>query len=428
MKHVFYIFCAIIAFNSCHNTTQILTGNEVEIPLGGNSYITNKASSEKIVNEGFSMWNNPNTIFSTYFKVNNTNSNLKLFLKYKSSAENNIIEIRCKDKQFEVKLPKADTDSIIYIGTINNCTEEYVRVDFQGKVLNGNTYAEASSLLVGSEDSESLLFVDDFSFYWGRRGPSVHMSYQIPKETTAEWFYNEVTVPSGQDPIGSYFMANGFGEGYFGMQVNSENERRVLFSVWSPFKTDNPKEIPDNQKIILTKKGENVNTGEFGNEGSGGQSYYVYNWIAGNTYKFLTHIRPADNGYSEYTSYFFAPEVGKWKLIAQFLRPSTNTYYTRPHSFLENFNSETGHITRMAEYNNQWIYTKDGEWIELTNGKFTADNTAKSNVRVDYKGGVNKDGFFLQNCGFFNDNTAIGNNFERKATNNKPDINWNDLE
>ena len=31
-------------------------------------------------------------------------------------------------------------------------------------------------------------------------------------------------------------MANGFGEGYFGIQVNGPNERRVLFSVWSPFK------------------------------------------------------------------------------------------------------------------------------------------------------------------------------------------------
>lgn len=53
-------------------------------------------------------------------------------------------------------------------------------------------------------------------------------------------------------------MANGFGEGYFGMQVNSETERRILFSVWSPFKTDNPKEIPDDHKITLNKVGQQV--------------------------------------------------------------------------------------------------------------------------------------------------------------------------
>lgn len=32
-----------------------------------------------------------------------------------------------------------------------------------------------------------------------------------------EWFYNEVTVPKGYDAIGTYAMAIGFGEGYFGI-------------------------------------------------------------------------------------------------------------------------------------------------------------------------------------------------------------------
>lgn len=50
-----------------------------------------------------------------------------------------------------------------------------------------------------------------------------------------EWFYSEITVPKSNDVIGSYFMANGFAEGYFGIQVNSASERRVLFSVWSPY-------------------------------------------------------------------------------------------------------------------------------------------------------------------------------------------------
>jgi prepilin-type processing-associated H-X9-DG protein len=68
-------------------------------------------------------------------------------------------------------------------------------------------------------------------------------------------------------------MACGFGEGYFGMQNNSPHKRRVLFSVWSPFVTDNPKEIPDSLRVKLVKKGKNVTINDFGNEGSGGQSY-----------------------------------------------------------------------------------------------------------------------------------------------------------
>src|SRR5690606_40657805 len=95
-------------------------------------------------------------------------------------------------------------------------------------------------------------------FYWGRRGPSVHLSYTTPADKDIEYCYNEITVPEGEDVVGSYYMANGFGEGYFGIQVNSATERRILFSVWSPFHTDNPKEIPDDEKILLTAKGADV--------------------------------------------------------------------------------------------------------------------------------------------------------------------------
>ena len=79
----------------------------------------------------------------------------------------------------------------------------------------------------------------------------------------------------------SYYMVAGFGEGYFGMQYNSPTERRVLFSVWSPFDTQDPKLIADAQKIKLLRKGKDVHIGEFGNEGSGGQSYLLYPWKAG---------------------------------------------------------------------------------------------------------------------------------------------------
>src|SRR5690606_23783892 len=135
-----------------------------------------------------------------------------------------------------------------------------------------------------------------------------HLGYTIPTTEDVSYYYSEVEVPEGSDPIGSYFMANGFGEGYFGFQVNSESERRILFSVWSPFSTDDPNSIPDDEKIILNKKGPEVHTGEFGNEGSGGQSYLKYNWKAGNTYKFLLKGQPDGNGKTDYTAWFYAPE------------------------------------------------------------------------------------------------------------------------
>ena len=35
--------------------------------------------------------------------------------------------------------------------------------------------------------------------------------------------------------------------------------------------------------------------GEFGNEGSGGQSYLIYPWIAGQTYKVLVRAQPNES-------------------------------------------------------------------------------------------------------------------------------------
>jgi hypothetical protein len=214
-------------------------------------------------------------------------------------------------------------------------------------------------------------------------------------------------------------MSNGFGEGYFGIQVNRHDERRVLFSVWSPFSTDNPKDIPEDMQVKLLDKSEATHTGEFGNEGSGGQSYLIYPWKTGQTYKFLTRVKPDGKGSTVYTSYFYDD---KWILVASWLRPKTDTYYKRAHSFLENFNPENGYLSRKGLYHNQWACTKDGKWIELTEAGFSADETARKQARMDYKGGEEGGRFFLQNGGFLNDYSSIGASFSRPATGKVPEI------
>jgi hypothetical protein len=293
-----------------------------------------------------------------------------------------------------------------------------------------NSFAAISSLIILTHEPGEFSFVKDNidnRFYWGRRGPSVHLSYTVPIEKNVKWFYNEVTIPVGLDPIGSYFMANGFAEGYFGIQVNSENERRILFSVWSPFKTDNPASIPEDQKIKLLKKGEGVYTGEFGNEGSGGQSYLRYKWEAGKTYQFLNSVEPDGSGSTNYTAYFKESGSPDWLLIASFSRPKTDTWYKRPHSFVENFNPSFGHILRQATYQNQWVSDSSGQWVELTEAKFTGDDIAKRGYRKDYEGGEKAGYFYLQNGGFFNGIALLNQSFTRATANNMPIIDFKKL-
>ena len=289
----------------------------------------------------------------------------------------------------------------------------------------GSVYADVSDLIIQhiKPDSNIVYVKNGSSFHFGRRGPSVHLRYTVPDnlKSNISWFYNEITIPPGNDKLGSYFMADGFGEGYFGMQVNSETERRVLFSVWSPFETDDPKSIPDSLKIALLNKGATVNANDFGNEGSGGQSYMRFMWKAGNTYGFLLHAEPDSARHTTtYTAYFKDISADKWHLIASFKRPQTVTHLTHLYSFLENFIPETGDETRMGFYKNQWVANDKGEWTELTNATFTVDATAKGGYRKDYAGGADGDHFFLKNAGFFNEFVQPNQSFNRKASGKKP--------
>lgn len=81
-------------------------------------------------------------------------------------------------------------------------------------------------------------------------------------------------------------------------------------------------------------------------------------------------------------------------LIASFKRPKTNTYLKNLHSFLENFITETGDKTRMAIYGNPWVRDTNGVWTAISSAKFTADQTARKQFRLDYAGGVKGNSFF----------------------------------
>lgn len=401
------------------------------IPTAGNAYATQGGEGISISEQGITDWSDGSTI-SIYFKTTTTGK-LDIGLRGSAPSGSCVVSVTAAGKTFDVNFSSASS-STIPVGSVDIAQPGYIRVDLHGKSKTGENYADINALVLGNEASQgTLTYVKspDF-FYWGRRGPSVHMGYTLPAGQQ-EYFYNEVTVPAGQDVEGSYYMANGFGEGYFGIQVNSPTERRVLFSVWSPFTTDDPNAIPENHKIVLLKKGEGVKTGEFGNEGSGGQSYLVFPWKADLTYRFLTRIRPTPNDQwgqacTEYTAYFFDASAQKWMLIASWKRPSTSTYYTHPYSFLENFNPDQGYLSRKVYFGNQWARDVNGVWKELSAGRFTCDETGRKGGRVDFAGGAEGNRFFLKSFGFFNEMVAPDKSFTRTANGGNPPISEQELQ
>ena len=393
-----------------------------EVQMGGNSYVTEYRSGATVDNtKGLIDWNDGKSVISTYFYLHTPGYfDLKIKAKGKST-----IKATCGDETYNAKI-NSNNFTTVNIGTFTAKTPGYVRVDLQGVESQNSRFGEVEALVVEAEGEMS--YVNDPKMnYWGRRGPSVHMGYTLPKDDI-EWFYNEITVPKEGETISSYYMVAGYGEGYFGMQYNSTTERRILFSVWSPYETDKPGDIPLEYQIVLKRKGPDVHIGEFGNEGSGGQSYLKYNWKAGETYKFLMQVHPDGKGNTIYTAYFFATDDNEWRLIASFLRPKTSTWYTNAHSFLENFSPNQGYLSREVSYSNQWSLSNSGTWTRLTNGKFTNDGTAAAGLRLDYQGGVLDNGsFYLKMGGFFNESTTAGTEYVSNSNGTKPDIDFEHL-
>ena len=405
----------------------VVAQDESVVTLSANGYVTAGPEKNAFIDEQrceLRNWNSTETVVSFYFRAEQSGK-MNVALQAKGHSK---IEVSLLGKTKKVKL---DSDELVRVelGTFKVKEPGYIRMDIRGlKIKEGEGFGNVAAVYVGGEVAPVVCVGPEFSTHFGRRGPSVHLGYGLPEENV-EWFYNEVVVPEEGDIPSSYYMACGFGQGYFGMQNNSPHKRRVLFSVWSPFNTDNPSEIPDSLRVTLVKKGDGVKVNDFGNEGSGGQSYMYYDWKAGERCRFLMGVRPDGNGNTVYTAYFFDNHKGKWQLVASFRRPQITTWYTGAHSFLENFNPVMGYINRKACYSNQWARTVDGRWIPVTQARFTCDATGHQRQRLDYRGGVEGEGFFLTMGGFFDDYLKSGTWFERTGNvTEAPDIDFSTLE
>ena len=252
-----------------------------------------------------------------------------------------------------------------------------------------------------------------------RNCASVHIVYPTDKGEQIAWFYGEVTPRT--EPSATYYEVLGWHRGYFGMQVNSPTERRIIFSVWDAGnEPTDPGKVAEDNRTKLLAKGDGVVANAFGNEGTGGHSHLVYPWVANQTYRFLLTAEPKD-GATVYSGYFYFPERSAWGLIASFRAPKDGSYPRGLYGFNENFWGTNGHLRRLAEFGNQWIKLADGTWKELTTARFSTDGTGRGD-RLDYGMGVVDGRFFLSNGGFWSNGSKAGDLFTRPALGKAPEI------
>jgi hypothetical protein len=370
-----------------------------------------------------------------YYKWHQAKKQIHFFVKVRKAGELRVqlqfankwalpIRVSVGATVLKAVLPATSKFTTIKLGKVLIADTGFVQITLSVPKNTARMQASIAGILLGGTAVEQM----HYNHKPRRNAASVHLKYPVADSVKTVSFYNEITVPAGFDPIHTYYMACGFARGYFGIQVNSEKERRVIFSVW-----DAGNEAVDRNKVgaenrvMLLAKGDSVITNDFGNEGTGGHSHFVYPWKTQTTYKFLvTALADSASQTTIYSGYFYVPEKQRWKLIASFSAPKDGKPLRGLYSFSENFVGINGQLERKALFGNQWIQNgANGQWQELTEARFSYDVTGKMGDRIDYGAGVTNNGAFeLWHGGFKNATANYGQSFNRPALLNKPVIDF----
>ena len=227
----------------------------------------------------------------------------------------------------------------------------------------------------------------------GPRGaPGVHLWYTAPDSLA---YYNEVTVQESQR--GTYFCVCGFKHGYFGIQESTKPGQNIaIFSVWDPGKQNNPNQVSEEQRVKVIYGGEGVRIIRFGNEGTGGQSTFPFDWKVGQTVRCLVRAK-VQGRFTTYSAFIFLPEEKTWKHLASFQTITEGDKLKGFYSFVEDFRrtDESARQSRRALYGNGWVQTPNGKWQPLTEAMFTANQAPL----MDIDAGVDSNRFYLQTGG-----------------------------
>jgi hypothetical protein len=379
------------------------------------AYLEPNPDGASVSRSGISDWTDPSLRVLWFGDIKNPGQlNCSLELRLPAGAESRLrLSLAGTSREATAKGMGDDLVKLDF-GSFDVPTAGYQRFTLESLNASSQGAGNIQALVLVGPAAEGA----HFNLKERRNAASVHLNYPVGDATNVNAFYCEVT--GVEAPLWTYFEACGWHRGYFGMQVNSPTERRIIFSVW-----DSGKEGVDRNKVVaqdrvtLVAKGDGVFSGDFGNEGTGGHSHLVYNWKTGEKQRFIVTAKLTDTTHTIYAGYWFEPEQKKWMLISSWKAPKDGKYLHGLYSFNENFGGSNGELRRKALFGNQWFHTTDGQWHEQTTATFSHDPTGKSD-RLDRFMGMEDGQFFLSNGGFMPGSTKYGELFTRPATGHPP--------
>jgi len=406
--HFFVLVQVILSLFGIANSTPAA---ELHIPAF-TAYLDPDARGARVLpRSGITGWNNPGLKVLWFGEIKATGKlDCSVALRLPADVTSKL-RLTIAGQSHEALVKGTGPELVIAnFGSFDIAKAGYQRFTLESLNPQGQSSGDLDALLLNGPAAKDA----HFNLKPRRNAASVHLFYPVDKNIKVEAFYCELTAL--EDPIWTYYMACGWHRGYFGMQVNSPTERRIIFSVWdSGNEAVDRNKVGEEDRVRLLAKGEGVYAGDFGNEGTGGHSHLKYMWKTGQKQRFIVTAKPTDATHTIYSGYYFHPDKKQWVLISSWKAPKEGGYLRRLYSFSENFGGGNGHLLRKALYGNQWIRTAEGKWIELTTASFSHDPTGKAD-RLDRFMGIENGQFFLSHGGFVPGFTEYGMKFTRPAS------------
>jgi len=194
------LFVPIMAFSQKGQAPD-----EWVIPAEANSFITKesktahrlsenrnafKNSTARIGKEEILLKKETESVISTFAYMNEA-AKPTLYINASGKGKLNVV---CGKKKFSIKVNNNSYQKI-KVGQLHVKSPGHLSIDFRLSGNADNAEISIKDIILGNVQTQPYYIGENYSAYFGRRGPSVHLQYQTKEYGEGDWTYNEVTVP-----------------------------------------------------------------------------------------------------------------------------------------------------------------------------------------------------------------------------------------
>jgi Domain of unknown function (DUF3472) len=211
----------------------------------------------------------------------------------------------------------------------------------------------------------------------------------------------------------------------FGIQqLDSPEQKVVIFSVWDPTTGDDPKAVKTEDRVEVLHQGEGVRIRRFGGEGTGGQCMAPLAWRIGEKNRFLMRAEVQEQK-TAYTAWVFRHDQQSWWKLATFRTHTGGQRLKGYYSFIEDFrrDGQSVHEVRRARFGNGWVRDSPEVlgWKALGKARFTG-SSAKWESKENIDAGLADGWFYLATGGETKKSRELRSTIELPAATATPPV------